>query len=93
MSFTVVYFLSFVIVAATGCKPINAFWMQHSIEWLATNREYTCRNDRFPVIFSGVLSILGDAYSLVIPALILLKLNLPKRQVLGMYLVFGLGVS
>jgi hypothetical protein len=67
--------------------------MRFSQAWLMEhNFHFKCRSDTIPVTFSGAFSAFGDAYALAIPAIVLSKLQMRRREKLGLYAVFALGV-
>lgn len=90
IAYNVAYLVTFVLVIALTCRPIKACWLQLDPEW-ATTHKFTCTNEHISLPTSVALSVLGDFYSALLPCILILKLDLPRRQKLALYPLFLLG--
>jgi hypothetical protein len=90
IAFNVCYLITFLVVIGTLCFPLAAYWHQFNPEWLATHT-FTCTKEDITLPTSGALSCLGDAYSTILPLLLIANLDFPKRQKLALYALFTLG--
>src|SRR5271170_7844343 len=89
IAFNVCYLITFLVITGTLCFPLAAYWQQFNPEWLATHT-FTCTKD-ITLPTSGALGCLGDAYSTILPLLLIANLDYPKRQKLALYALFVLG--
>ena len=72
--------------------PLDAYWNRLDPVWAAEHAEAYCRNQKVTLTFSGAFSAFGDTYSLIIPAMLLSNLQMPRRQKIGLYVVFSFGI-
>lgn len=92
LSFTACYTIGFTVILLVGCNPVEARWMKFDPTWRATHK-FKCLNSPFVTIpLSGALSVFSDVYALAIPAILLSGLQMARRQKIGLYIVFALGV-
>ena len=88
LSFTIGYTLALVLALVFNCTPTNAYWMSLDPEW---KHEYHCRDTRSLNPIAGALSAVSDLYSVVLPMVMLRKLQITRRQKIGLNAIFGLG--
>lgn len=88
LALTTVSLISFVTLVIFSCSPINAAWKSLKIDY---KKKYTClpRNNADPI--AGLASVISDVYALVIPQLVLRKLQIPRNQKIVLNCVFGCG--
>ncbi|KAL1959711.1 hypothetical protein VTO42DRAFT_1297 [Malbranchea cinnamomea] len=79
------YSLSTIFGAAFTCYPVRFFW-----DPLASG-PHTCLNQKALWFSNASLNILTDLVVLICPMPALKSLHLPKRQKIGIFLVFALG--
>jgi hypothetical protein len=90
IAYNIGYYVSFIIVLSFACRPTQAYWLAFNLQWTTTNK-FTCVDDHVALPMSAGLSVLGDFYSTLIPCVLILRLNLPRRQKLALYSLFLLG--
>lgn len=93
MAVVVLITICFPIALVTTCSPIEAAWMQHDGYWLATHT-FHCHSTAKQVAvakLAGSLSVITDFYSVMLPAMLLLKIKINMRQKIGLLFIFGMG--
>jgi hypothetical protein len=83
---TLILFFVFI----TTCSPIEAYWRQV----YPTYKNFTCRREPSLLIInetSTAVNVITDVYSLVIPALLITKLRLTRRQRIAIMIILGIG--
>lgn len=90
IAYNFVYFVSFIIALSVECRPTQAYWLAFNFQW-ATTHKFACADEHIALPVSAGLSVLGDFYSTLIPCVLILRLNLPRRQKLALYSLFLLG--
>jgi len=88
--FNLCYWIAFMLELSLICIPTESFWKQFDPVWAATHH-FSCGLERFSAPSSGVLSVIGDFYATLVPLLQIWSMNLPRRQKLALYPIFGLG--
>jgi len=76
-----------------NCDPVKAIWMQHDHAWTKTH-SYKCVSNHIVVAASeaaGGLSVVTDFYSVMLPAVLLMRIRTNGRQRFGLIFIFGLG--
>jgi hypothetical protein len=74
------------------CTPVDAFWRKFDPAYM---EHYHCTGPRAQTKVSqltGSLSVITDFYSVLLPALLVFRMTIPRRQRIALMLVFGLGV-
>ena len=87
MGFLVIAGLWMVISGFLFCMPVSAFW--------STDQDYRsshCLPEGAVWFTNAGIQIVTDIIILILPMPVLSKLRLPKRQRLGIMLVFGVGI-
>lgn len=87
--FTLIYFFSFLLVLIFSCNPTEATWKSLDLAWTG---KYTCADRQVVDPLNGVLSIFSDVYSMVIPILVVTRLNIPANRKAVLYLIFCFGL-
>src|ERR1700749_631553 len=93
--FVVGYAIAFELAIFLGCRPINAFWNQVNITWLATHvqgRDYHCFNEPADLLAATAISIVQDFIACFMPCILFWKLQLPFRQKIALAAVFFIGI-
>jgi hypothetical protein len=90
IAYNIAYLVTFLIVIGSACRPLKAYWWQLNPEWAATHK-FTCIDAHITLPTSAGMSILGDCYATLLPCILILKLDLPRRQKLALYPLFLLG--
>lgn len=91
MGFVIACTITFTIMLFVACIPTQAKWLVFDPFYTG---KYHCIDRRIEVgisTLSGACSVLSDLYSVILPAALLSKLQVPRRQKIGLYLIFGLG--
>ena len=90
LGFTTVYFIGVLLTLSFVCQPLEAYWMSYDFEW---HKPYHCVEATAlnPVI--GVLSIVSDLYAVALPCVMLqhYELDVPRKQKIGLNVIFALG--
>lgn len=91
LGFHAAYLIAITLGYVLVCRPLQAYWMSYDYNW---NQEYTCApaGGLNPVI--GVLSVLSDVYAVALPFVILhyYTLDVPRKQKIGLNIIFTLGL-
>ncbi|KAF2232350.1 hypothetical protein EV356DRAFT_250624 [Viridothelium virens] len=87
--FTAFYGVVFIIVLCTTCKPLNAYWLSYSPTY---NAPHICDHPGAGPPVSGALSVFSDLYAVVLPYLLVRKLQISWRQRCGLYMIFSFGL-
>jgi hypothetical protein len=82
--------ISFVLLLTT-CKPLDSLWRQvdptYTKQWHCVSRHMQFSG----ALCSGVMSVITDLYSVMLSAMLLLRIRTTKRQKVGLIVIFGLG--
>ncbi|QDS68591.1 hypothetical protein FKW77_000730 [Venturia effusa] len=89
MAFTLAYFFSFFLFLMLACNPTYATWKSLDITWTGS---YRCVDRNLVDPLNGVFSVFSDAYSIVIPVLVVRRLSMPAVRKVLLYLVFCCGL-
>jgi hypothetical protein len=85
------------ILLMTSCTPFEAIWMQWDLAYIAKNAyKFHCRKIHVMVEIGrmcGILSVVTDLYSLMLPTVMLFRLQLNRRQRWALMCIFGIGYS
>ena len=82
------YGIGFVLFIAFQCNPPDAYWKMFSMSY---RKKWTCASEHLSLPISGALSIVGDFYATLLPALLLRNLQVPRKQKLLLYALFATG--
>ena len=85
------YFVAVLFTYCFICQPLSAYWESYDFNY---NKTYTCINGDILSPLVGVLSIISDLYAVLLPSVMLRHYNLdvPKRQKIGLNIIFALGL-
>ncbi|KAE9987502.1 hypothetical protein EG328_002487 [Venturia inaequalis] len=79
----------------TACTTLEAHWMRLDPHYINTHRgKYTCSSvekSQAVAQFGGALSVITDFYTVALPAALLLRTKISRRQKIGLMGVFALG--
>lgn len=89
IAFTVLYFVAFGSVLFFSCRPLNSTWLSLNLMYAVP---YQCFSKQVPDIMVGVLSVVSDAYVLLIPELVFHRLKLNRRKKIALFALFGSGI-
>ena len=87
--YNILYCVGFMLVLTLTCRPVNAYWDKVNPIW-ANEHDWRCGSEQIALPAAGALSVLGDFYSALLPMLLIVGLDLPKRQKLGLYMLFAI---
>jgi uncharacterized RDD family membrane protein YckC len=91
IAFVVLYTIVFFVLIYLTCVPLEALWMQYEPTYKTT---YHCSSSSVSYsisILTGVLSVISDLYSVLLPTLLLFSLSISMRQKIGLMCIFGAG--
>lgn len=86
--YNLLYMVAFCLVLLLLCTPISAYWNSFDPVWAQTHH-HKCGKENIELPLSGVFSVIGDFYAAVLPMLVILQLDLPRRQKWGLYALFS----
>ncbi|KAF2098059.1 hypothetical protein NA57DRAFT_76856 [Rhizodiscina lignyota] len=91
--FCVLYSIVFEFLLFTICRPVEAIWMRYDPTYTANYHCVSPFTETWTTQLAGALSVFSDFYALLLPGFLLMQLNIPMRQKVGLYCIFGLGFS
>lgn len=92
IGYNVLYMLVFFLNLLLQCHPLQSYWLQFDKAWLEAGNTWSCpSSEHFTLPISGGLSLIGDAYSTLLPLCLVYTLDLPQRQKVALYSLFALG--
>lgn len=71
------------------CNPTEASWKVFDPTY---TKDWQCADTRTSSFVAGVLAVVSDCYSLVLPWAMIWPLEMPRRQKLALNLVFSFGI-
>jgi hypothetical protein len=86
---TVTWTLAFCIMLVLTCDPTEASWKVFDPTY---EKNWKCADTRTSSFVAGVLAVVSDCYSLVLPWAMIWPLEMPRRQKLALNLVFSFGI-
>ena len=95
MVFVTTYTVFFVLILFVGCHPFAANLYYYDVTWMAEHApEASCWTQ--PINFAlttvcGSLSVFTDWYSVMLPAVLILRIRMIVRQKYGLIFIFGMG--
>ena len=90
IAYNIAYFVTFLFVIAFACRPTKSYWLQMDFAW-ATTHQFTCTDEHITLPLSAATSVFGDLYATLLPCVLILRLDLPRRQKMALYSLFVLG--
>jgi hypothetical protein len=91
IAFIVMYSIALFIFMFNMCYPLEAYWRQYDPTYTT---KYHCQNQGVldaSAMIGGALSVITDFYSVTLPAILFLKVNITRKQRFGLFVIFGLG--
>jgi hypothetical protein len=84
------FFVAALVVFCTICQPLSAYWESYDLSY---DKSYTCLDGNVLTIVSGALGVFSDVFAVLLPCLMLrhYDLDVPRRQKIGLNIIFGLG--
>ncbi|ETN45618.1 uncharacterized protein HMPREF1541_09450 [Cyphellophora europaea CBS 101466] len=92
IAYNIVYVVGFIMALCLLCRPLDAYWKSFNLEYYAT-ANFTCGSEQIAEPLSAIFSVIGDAYSTILPLVLVSRLSLPSRQKWALYFLFSLGFS
>jgi hypothetical protein len=89
IGFTIYYTAGFLLELFFVCRPIVSYWKSYDPTY---TEKYTCGGEQIPVVTQAAVSVFSDIYASALPVLLLRKLQISKRQRIGMYALFSGGL-
>jgi hypothetical protein len=89
LAFTVAWVLGFILTLVFSCNPTEANWQSANPNY---HKKYSCVNARYENLISGTLSVVSDAYAVLLPCLMLRHFDVSKRQKVALNIIFSLGL-
>jgi hypothetical protein len=80
-----------VVLLYYTCTPYQAYWRQYDVTYDTT---FTCKSADLLVLTSrlvGSTSVITDFYSVLLPAILLMRIQISRKQRIGLMFIFGLG--
>jgi hypothetical protein len=90
MAFVIASVIIFTVLLILTCNPVDYYWYQYSTK----PHNGHCKGYGSQVaggILQGTFSVISDFYSVVLPATLLLRIRISRRQRFGLMFIFGLG--
>jgi len=89
LAFTAAWTIGFILTLVFSCNPTEANWESANPNY---RKKYSCVNARYENLISGTLSVVSDAYAVVLPCLMLRHFDVSKRQKFALNIIFSLGL-
>jgi len=87
IGFTIAYSFALMLALILNCRPTEAYWRSLDPEW---QEDYTCAKTTAFNILAPVLSVVSDVYAVLLPCMMVQRLELAKRQKTLLNTVFGI---
>jgi hypothetical protein len=91
IAFVVLYTFTFFIIIVMSCVPIYALWHQYDPGFKTPYRCSSSSSAYASSMVTGVLSVVSDLYSVLLPAYLLFSLAISRKRKLGLAVIFGAG--
>ena len=92
VAYNILFMLTFFILLMVECDPISSYWLAFDPVWLKAGHTFHCRvSEHVGLPAASALSVIGDAYSTLIPLCLVYTLDMPRRQKRALYCLFALG--
>jgi hypothetical protein len=91
IGFILLFTIVFSILVITACSPVEALWKRYDATY---THSYKCTEIGLQVRLAklaGALSVITDFYSVMLPAALLLRIRINRRQRMGLLFIFGMG--
>jgi hypothetical protein len=84
------YAIVFLLLMVLQCRPVHAFWLQYSSPKPYTEK-FSCIDASIVPLANACVSVITDFLAAILPMFLFWQLHMPKREKLGLGLVFGVG--
>lgn len=99
--YNVLQIVAFLIALLTLCQPTAAYWLSFDRMWALENQgRFHCRSEGISLTMSAVVSIIGDFYAATLPCMLIMRLQMSRKQKIAVgalfavsYVVVGLGIG
>lgn len=85
-----VYGIAFTLLMILQCRPINSYWLQYSYPEPYTE-SFSCFYEGSVPIANAVVSVVTDFLAAMLPMVLFLQLQMPRRDKFGLAAIFGIG--
>ena len=86
----ILYLVGFVLLLLLQCRPVRADWAQFSYPDPYTEK-FHCVNEGIGPIANAWISAATDFMTAALPMFVFWQLQLPRREKLTLFLLFGVG--
>lgn len=94
IAFTVIWSLGLFITQLLTCHPVDAFWLQFDLQWIVNHSgQYSCVHTNVTTLLAGILACISDAYSTLLPCILVRNLQMARRTKIGLNIIFCLGLA
>jgi hypothetical protein len=92
IAFVAAYFLAFIPLTFSECRPIEAAWMLSDIKWWWEHEHsVSCINEGLSLSISAIISATQDFIAFGLPLTLFSKLKIPPRQKIALAGIFVVG--
>lgn len=91
IGFIAAYSIAFALIPIFMCKPIAAFWEQVDFVKVTTGYKYKCLNEGADVFTAGVISVVQDLLTAMLPTFLYWNLRVPFQQKVALFGIFAIG--
>ena len=91
IAFVVGYTISFFVLIYLACTPIEALWRQYDPQYTTPYHCSSASQNYSISLLTGILSVVSDLYSVLLPTALLFSLSISLRQKIGLMFIFGAG--
>jgi hypothetical protein len=89
IAYNIAFLCGFILALMLICRPLEAYWLSFDLSWPKTHN-YKCGSEQIGQPLIGLLSVIGDFYSAMLPMILVSRLAMPKRQKRALYSLFSL---
>lgn len=90
IAYNIIYTAGFVLTLCLIYRPLPAYWLSFDPVYYRT-ADFTHGSEQIAEPLSAIFSVIGDAYSTILPLVLVSQLSLPRRQKWALYGLFSLG--
>jgi len=95
MAIAVITTIVFSCLLLAACRPVHSAWMQYDMTWNMAHRDDMWCVDPEKQLLSGrlagIFSVITDFYTVLLPAIIFMRIQITKRQRWALIFIFGVG--
>jgi hypothetical protein len=89
IAFTLAFMIAISISILFACAPVHAFWDASNPTYGGT---YHCFDRHIYDPLKGLISVTSDIFSLLLPQIVISRLNLETTATLRLSIIFGCGI-